>query len=80
MTHAPATATVRADRAFVALRKAKSRAALYHAVTPHCRMALCANEPGAGSGWAEPPAARVTCPECLRRLARAGAGAAGRAG
>ena len=61
-------------RIFVALRKAgrvsPERAPLYHAVTPHCRMALCASEPGAGSSWAEPPAEHVSCPECLRRLAR----------
>jgi hypothetical protein len=61
-------------RSFVALRKARratlGRAPVYHAVTPHCRMALCANEPGAASGWAEPPAEYVTCSECLRRLAR----------
>ncbi|WP_376097813.1 hypothetical protein ACE7GA_07435 [Roseomonas sp. CCTCC AB2023176] len=62
------------DRTFVALRKAgRPRAGtdpLYHAVTPYCRMALCAAEPGAGSGWAEPPSQRVTCPACLKRLAR----------
>ncbi len=70
MTSTPATAIVRAGRVFVALRKARSRVALYHAVTPHCRMALCASEPGAGSGWAEPPAEQITCQECLRRLAQ----------
>ncbi len=43
---------------------------MYHAVTPHCRIALCATEPGAGSAWAEPPASTVTCRVCLRRLAR----------
>jgi hypothetical protein len=32
-------------------------------------MALCAEEPGAGSGWAAAdPGAAVTCPACLRRL------------
>jgi hypothetical protein len=62
------------NRTFVALHKAgprkPGRAPVYHAVTPQCRMALCAAEPGASTGWAEPPAAHVTCPECLRRLAR----------
>jgi hypothetical protein len=69
-----AQATVRSGRIFVALRKARGptcgRGPVYHAVTPHCRMALCAEEPGAGSAWAEPPADRITCPECLRRLGR----------
>lgn len=60
-------------RAFVALRKdgpalAGGRPAMYHAVTPHCRMALCATEPGARSGWAEPPSEAVTCQACLNRL------------
>jgi hypothetical protein len=79
MASMPASALVRADRVFVALRKAKSGAALYHAVTPRCRMALCASEPGAGSGWAEPPGERVTCPQCLRRLGQASHPAARRA-
>jgi hypothetical protein len=61
-------------RTFVALCKAgprrTGRAPVYHAVTPQCRMALCAAEPGARYGWAELPAARFTCPQCLRRLAR----------
>jgi hypothetical protein len=62
-------------RMFVALRKdgpalAAGRKPAYHAVTPHCRMALCATEPGAGSGWAEPPADAVTCRVCLGRLRR----------
>jgi hypothetical protein len=61
-------------RTFVALYKAgrrnPGRAPIYHAVTPHCRMALCAEEPGASTGWAEPPGVGVTCPKCLRRLAR----------
>lgn len=62
-------------RAFVALRKdgpvpAAGRSAMYHAVTPHCRMALCATEPGARSGWAEPPSSAITCRACLDRLAR----------
>jgi hypothetical protein len=66
---------VEAGRAFVALRKdgpgyAAGRAPMYHAVTPHCRMALCATEPGAGSTWAEPPSGFVTCRACLRRLDR----------
>ena len=66
----------RSGRTFVALRKAgggpRPTGTIYHAVTPNCRMALCAAEPGAGSGWAEPPAERVTCSACLRRLARLG--------
>jgi hypothetical protein len=59
---------------FVALRKggriAAGRQPVFHAVTPHCRIALCSEEPGARSGWAEPPASEVTCPICLKRLAR----------
>lgn len=66
----------RSGRTFVALRKAgrspRPTGTIYHAVTPDCRMALCAAEPGAGSDWAGPPAERVTCPACLRRLARLG--------
>jgi hypothetical protein len=62
-------------RLFVALRKdgpavGNGRTAMYHAVTPHCRMALCATEPGAASGWAEPPSDEVTCRICLEKLAR----------
>ncbi|WP_043834560.1 hypothetical protein [Muricoccus aerilatus] len=70
------TAITVAGRTFVALQKAgrptRGRAAVFHAVTPNCRMSLCADEPGAGSYWAEPPAEAVTCPECLRRLSRIG--------
>lgn len=69
----PQNAIVRADRIFVALRKSGrgpwGRSSVFHAVTPHCRMALCADEPGAGSGWAEPPSEHVTCTVCLKRLA-----------
>jgi hypothetical protein len=66
---------IEAGRAFVALRKDRpafpvGRGPTYHAVTPHCRAALCATEPGAGSAWSEPPAGFVTCRACLRRLAR----------
>ena len=72
----PQHAVTHAGRVFVALRKSghvsQSRSPVFHAVTPNCRMSLCADEPGAGSGWAEPPAATVTCPACLRRLARLG--------
>ncbi|HVY13691.1 MAG TPA: hypothetical protein VHB27_00585 [Rhodopila sp.] len=59
-------------RQFVALRKdgPHRRPPVFHAVTPFCRMALCAAEPGAGSGWAEPPSSSVTCPACLTRLRR----------
>jgi hypothetical protein len=62
-------------RIFVALRKdgpasGNGRPAMYHAVTPHCRIALCATEPGAASGWAEPPSENVTCRICLEKLAR----------
>ena len=71
MQNTPANAITRGERVFVALRRAKgARSPVYHAVTPHCRMALCAIEPGAGSGWAEPPAEKVTCTPCLQRLAR----------
>ena len=66
---------VEAGRSFVALRKdgpsrARRRPPMYHAVTPHCNIALCATEPGARSGWAEPPSTTVTCPACLEKLAR----------
>ena len=65
---------VRGTRVFVALRKAgrtqSRQVPVFHAVTPNCRPALCAAEPGAGSSWAEPPSATVTCPMCLIRLAR----------
>jgi hypothetical protein len=62
-------------RVFVALRKNGARRSvgsceIYHAVTPHCRMALCSDEPGSRSGWAEPPAPQVTCAACLKRLDR----------
>ena len=74
LTAMPPNGIVRKDRIFVALRKAgrvtQGRAPVYHAVTPFCRPALCADEPGAGSGWAEPPAKNVTCPACRRRLER----------
>jgi hypothetical protein len=70
----PQTLPVRADRVFVALRKSgrvsHGRSPVFHAVTPHCRMSLCADEPGPGSWWAEPPADDVTCAACLRRLTR----------
>jgi hypothetical protein len=66
---------VAAGRSFVALRKngpglAGREIPTYHAVAPHCRIALCATEPGARSGWAEPPSAAVTCKACLAKLAR----------
>ena len=67
-------AIVKGERVFVALRRARrsplGHPPVYHAVTPHCRPALCAEEPGAWSRWAEPPAEAVTCPVCLKRLAR----------
>ena len=70
----PVDAIEHGERSFVALRKARHPTAghlpVYHAVTPHCRMTPCAVEPGAGSGWAELPAQAVTCPACLKRLAR----------
>jgi hypothetical protein len=71
----PANAITKGERVFVALRKAGrhrrgDHSPVYHAVTPHSRMALCAKEPGAWSGWAEPPGQAVTCPVCLKRLAR----------
>jgi hypothetical protein len=66
---------IESGRVFVALRKdgpakAAGRPAMYHAVTPGCRMALCATEPGAASGWAEPPSETVTCRICLGKLER----------
>lgn len=61
----------RGHRVFVALRKqgrfVRSKP-IFHAVTPYYRVALCCAEPGSSSEWAEPPAAAVTCPVCLRRL------------
>jgi hypothetical protein len=62
-------------RVFVALRKSSAQYSLgrrqvYHAVTPHCRVALCSTEPGSRSEWAEPPASQVTCKVCLDRLKR----------
>ena len=69
-----ANAITVANRTFVALRKVgrpgPGRSPVYHAVTPHCRIALCATEPGTRSQWAEPPAADVTCAACLIRLSR----------
>jgi len=32
---------------------------VFHAVAPHCRMALCSEEPGARAQWAEPSATAV---------------------
>ena len=52
------------------VRESLEHPSAYHAVTPFCRIALCCTEPGVKSGWAEPPAAHVTCRECLRRLTR----------
>ncbi len=66
-------AIVAGNRMFVALRKAgptSGKRSAYHAVTPQCRMALCTAEPGVGSGWAEPPADRVTCRMCIARMQR----------
>jgi hypothetical protein len=64
----------RNGRLFVALRKngtlREGLEPVYHAVTPNCRIALCSDEPGARSGWAEPPGHQITCPACLKRLAR----------
>jgi len=61
-------------RTFTARRKAgrgmPGRMPIYHAVTPGCRMALCATEPGAGSRWEENAGPAVTCPKCLARLGR----------
>jgi hypothetical protein len=60
-------------RIFYALRKdgpSRGHTPVYHAVSPHCRVALCCAEPGVQSGWAEPPASRVTCAACKRRLER----------
>jgi hypothetical protein len=64
----------RMGRHFVAVCKrggprVSGHAAVFHAVTPECRIALCGAEPGPRSGWAE-PAEQVTCPQCLTRLAR----------
>lgn len=68
----PQNAIVYANRIFVALRKGgrapQGKSPVFHAVTPYCRMALCADEPGASSAWAEPPAEHVTCVACLKRL------------
>ena len=43
---------------------------VFHAVTPHCRMALCADEPGPGSDWADRLGTEVTCAICIKRLNR----------
>ena len=66
------TVIKRGERVFLALRKQRLRGprVVFHAVTPYCRIALCCAEPGPRSGWAEPPAAEVTCPSCLQRLQR----------
>ena len=60
----PEEAVVRAGRVFVALRKSgrvsSSKTRVFHAVTPYCRMSLCA----------EPPGQQITCPACIRRLSR----------
>ena len=70
----PENAVVCAGRVFLALRKSgrmpPGRKPVFHAVTPYCRISLCADEPGAASAWAEPPAERITCMLCLRRLER----------
>jgi hypothetical protein len=61
----------RGERVFVALRKERLPPRgnpVFHAVTPHYRVALCSEEPGPRSQWAEPPAPAVTCPKCLQRL------------
>jgi len=57
---------------YYALRKGgrHNRRPIYHAVSPHCRMALCSTEPGYSSLWAEPPASEVTCAACRDRLQR----------
>ncbi len=68
----PSNAITCGKRTFVALRKTgRARPGywpIYHAVSPYCRPALCADEPSAGSSWAEPPHDIVTCPACLKRL------------
>jgi hypothetical protein len=69
-------------RVFVALRKSSARGGLglpgvYHAVTPHCRVALCSTEPGIRSEWAEPPASRLGCRADIVRSALGLAWAAG---
>jgi hypothetical protein len=60
------------DRTFVALRLLGRRPPgtrpVFSAVSPNCRMALCSVEPGSSSGWAEPPAAEVTCQVCIQRV------------
>jgi hypothetical protein len=66
---------IESGRVFAALRKdasakAAGRSAMYHAVTPGCRIALCTTEPGAASGWAEQPSETVTCRICLGKLER----------
>lgn len=69
----PHRAIIAADEIFVALCTEGTRrpgnTPVYHAVTPYCRIALCTAEPGVGSAWAEPPAKKVTCLNCLMRLA-----------
>jgi hypothetical protein len=43
-------------------------------------MALCAEEPGSGSNWAEDAGVAVTCRACLARLERLGGAAHGGSG
>lgn len=75
----PKKALVCGGRVFLALRKSgrvsSGRKPVFHAVTPFCRMSLCADEPGPRSSWAEPPSHRVTCLACLKRLERLQSGA-----
>jgi hypothetical protein len=70
----PQDITTTNGRQFVFLCKSgrapTGRQKLFHAVTPNCRMALCATEPGPGSDWAEPPGDHLTCPICRTRLDR----------
>jgi hypothetical protein len=76
----PHSAICLAGRVFVPLRKSgrvvPGRRPVFHAVTPYCRMSLCADEPGAGSSWAEPPGLKVTCFACLKRLTQLASGGA----
>jgi hypothetical protein len=64
----------RQDRIFVALRRVRpgSRGTqpISHAASPHRPHGYVSVQPGPSLGWAEPPAAEVTCPACLQRLER----------
>jgi len=53
----------------------RGRGVLYHAVLPNGRAALCRAKPGIRSaGWSSHHGEEVTCPRCLKIIARRQAG------